>query len=99
MTSNDGWAVGGLATSFDTNTQGGHDSEQPGGFNNNFFERREACIPSGANFGAVDGAVHYLSNDIDHIVYGLLGSMADGGIYIDPTTQQTERYVAQFPDQ
>ncbi|MFO0869311.1 MAG: DUF1559 domain-containing protein [Pirellulales bacterium] len=34
--------------------------------------------PGGANFLLVDGSVHWVANEIDGVVYGLLGAMSDG---------------------
>ncbi len=82
LTSADGWALGGLSTLFDCNMSGGYDQGQPGGFNHPFFENAGSQHPSGANFGAVDGSVHFLNSDpttgVDQQTYAYLGSMADG---------------------
>ncbi len=87
LTSNDGWALGGVSTLFDTAIfHEAGDLGQNGGQNQEFFESAGSEHVNGANFGAVDGSVHYLSTDIDSQVYAYLGSMADG----DP---------AAFPDQ
>ena len=78
MTSSDGWALGGLSTLFDCAVYDeGGDTGQPGGFNNQFFEGAGSQHPSGANFGAVDGSVHFLNENIDSQTYAYLGSMAD----------------------
>ena len=97
MTSNDGWAVGGVATAFDCNVAGGEtDSGQPGGFNNPFFENAGSLHPNGANFGAVDGAVHFISENINQNTYAMLGAMADGGVLAPGNTSAG---AIQFPDQ
>ncbi len=89
QTSNDGWAVGGVSCLFDCNTSPavdtdtyfGYDQGQPGGLNNNFFESPGSLHPGGANFAAVDGGVHFISETIDESILALLASMADGGIF------------------
>ena len=79
LTSNDGWAVAGVCTLFDTNIPGGGtDTGEPGGINNNFFEAAGSLHPGGAQFGYVDGSVHFISENISSKAYGYLGSMADG---------------------
>ncbi len=87
LTSSDGWALGGLSTLFDTAVYDeGGDTGQPGGFNNQFFEDAGSNHPGGADFGAVDASVHFLSENINSQTYAHLGSMADG-------------VVVQFTDQ
>jgi prepilin-type N-terminal cleavage/methylation domain-containing protein len=105
MTSCDGWAAGGVSTLFDANTSGGYDQGQPGGINNNFFESAGSKHPSGANFAAVDGSIHFINENINQFTYALLTSMADGGqflSYVDSNTPPIKMYqvpqAIQFPD-
>jgi len=79
QTSSDGWALAGVSTLFDCAVYGeGDDDFQPGGFNNQFFEDAGSMHLSGANFGAVDGSVRFLNENIDSLTYSYMGSMADG---------------------
>ena len=71
--SQDGWAVGGVSTMFDTGISGG----TAGGFNNNFYQSAGSDHVGGAHFGFGDGAVRFLSENMDSIVYRGLGT-ADG---------------------
>ncbi len=79
-TSYDGWALGGSATLFATATDPEH--KNLGGFNNWFFESPGSLHPGGAVFVAADGAVIYMSENIDsndnNSLFPALGSMADG---------------------
>ena len=78
-TSNDGWAVGGLSTMFDTAIyHEGGDLGQPGGFNTSFFEAAGSQHPHGANFGLANGSVRFIFDEIDTQVYAYLGSICDG---------------------
>ena len=79
-TSYDGWAVGGVATLFDTATD--PDRSNPGGLNNNFFESPGSDHLGGAFFAIGDGSIQFISEFVDakdnHSVFPLLGSMRDG---------------------
>jgi prepilin-type N-terminal cleavage/methylation domain-containing protein/prepilin-type processing-associated H-X9-DG protein len=81
-TSQDGWAVGGVATIFVTATDTGNGN--PGGMNNLFFESPGSEHPGGASFAMADGSVQWLGEFIDakdnNAVFPLLGSMRDGMI-------------------
>jgi hypothetical protein len=78
-TSNDGWAVAGVANLFTTAVfHEDGDLGQPGGMNNWFFESAGSEHRGGAHFGLADGSVHWLSENIDSQLYAYLGSIDDG---------------------
>ena len=81
-TSQDGWAVGGVATLFVTSTDPSHSN--PGGMNNLFFESPGSQHAGGCFFAMVDGSVQWLSEFIDckdnNAVFPRLGSMSDGAV-------------------
>lgn len=68
----DGWAVGGVASIFDTATDSGG-----GGLNNGFFQSAGSDHAGGAHFVMADGAVRFISENIDINLYDSLGT-ADG---------------------
>ena len=80
--SDDGWAVGGAATLFDT-AEPYHDGDagNPGGLNNRFFESAGSEHPNGAHFGMADGSARFLVNEIDLLLYAHLGSIDDGRVF------------------
>ncbi|MGD9126648.1 MAG: DUF1559 domain-containing protein [Planctomycetia bacterium] len=82
--SDDGWAVAGSSTLFNTPTVGAptgmydSDSGQPGGLNNQFFESAGSEHPGGAHFVMIDGSVQFLNDTIDPVIYSYYGSVRDG---------------------
>jgi prepilin-type N-terminal cleavage/methylation domain-containing protein len=76
--SQDGWAVGGSATLFTTNDDENPGIYQTGGLNNRFFESPGSEHAGGAQFGVADGSVHFISENINKLLFRYLGAMADG---------------------
>jgi prepilin-type N-terminal cleavage/methylation domain-containing protein len=76
--SQDGWALGGVATLFTTAGTESGGTYQTGGLNNNFFESPGSDHAGGAHFGLTDGSVHFISDTIDHQIFYYLGARADG---------------------
>jgi hypothetical protein len=83
-TSQDGWALGGVATLFTTAHSETNGVYQTGGLNNDFFESPGSDHNNGAYFGLADGSVQFISNGIDKKVFSYLGSMADGQTFETP---------------
>ena len=74
--SQDGWALGGVATLF--STANAVDGGAAGGLNNNFFQSPGSDHAGGAHFGIADGSVRWISENVDTNLFDNLGSMADG---------------------
>jgi len=84
-TSQDGWALGGVATLFSAaNTINGGGSGtgngQTGGLNNGYFESSGSDHIGGAHYGIADGSVHFISENIDSNLFNNLGALADGAV-------------------
>jgi prepilin-type N-terminal cleavage/methylation domain-containing protein len=82
--SQDGWAVGGMATVFTTNDKelscGTPPCRQTGGMNNFFFENPGSEHFGGATFGMADGSTHFISENVDSVLLRNLGCMKSGEI-------------------
>lgn len=85
--SQDGWAVGGSATLFDTDAflggpQGAEDKAQsnPGGINNGMFESPGSDHPGGAGVAMADGSVQFVSELVDPATFKGLGNFAGGEV-------------------
>jgi len=72
--SQDGWAVGGLATMFDNDGPDTGDSGDSYGINSGFFQAPGSEHAGGAHFGMADGSVRFISESIDKNTWQLLGS-------------------------
>jgi len=82
--SQDGWAVGGVATSFSTAERMPARGNEPVmgtgqsyGLNNGYYEAPGGEHKGGAQFGLADGSVRFITKSISGQVFALLGSMND----------------------
>lgn len=81
--SQDGWAVGGMATVFGTNDKEvscSSSCRQTGGMNNFFFENPGSDHFGGATFGMADGSTNFISENVDSILFRNLGCINSGEI-------------------
>ena len=67
--SQDGWAIGGVATMFSTC------SDRCQGINSDFFEEPGSDHNGGANMGMADGSVRFVSETVSLTVFKALGTM------------------------
>ena len=75
--SQDGWAVGGVATTFDTAVMPTTDVyPNPGGIGNGFFESPGSEHPGGAGFGLADGSVSFFAKETEPAILFGMGSIA-----------------------
>lgn len=76
----DGWAAGGVANIFDTDTAGSSSENGSGnnrGINGGQYEAPGSDHVGGAHFGMADGSVRFISENIDNTTFNRIGT-ADG---------------------
>ena len=78
--SDDGWAVGGAFTLFDTDADTPNSAVPIAGLNNDFFQSPGSEHPGGAQFGMVDGSARFISENIDDLVFQSMGTCAGGEV-------------------
>jgi len=86
-TSQDGWAVGGVATLFGTDCfcggpqgEGDRARSNPGGINNGMFESVGSDHLGDAGIAMADGAVQFIDELVDPATFKRLGSIAGGEV-------------------
>lgn len=81
----DGWMLGGIATSFDTQSNAyfqsiGENRYLSGGVNSWFFEHPGSEHTSGAQFALADSSVRFVSENIDPLIIMALTTKAGGEV-------------------